>query len=128
MFIGKDDEALCDIMLHEFYRSVLGVVVWTVLTRAELAVYVQALHRRAHAVRTKDCRGLNFAIRDMKRPKCGFTQIVLQHPLKLVGFTDAAFKAQPAEPTGFALGGLLLSYKKTVLPTTNQCHPVVGQI
>ena len=30
--------------------------------------------------------------------------VILKHPLKFVGFTDAAFKDQPAEPIGFALG------------------------
>ena len=37
LLIGKDEEAQCDQILHEAYRSVLGVVAWTVLTRAEFA-------------------------------------------------------------------------------------------
>ena len=40
---GKDEDALCEFAVHDAYRSVLGAVAWTVLTRAELAVYVQAL-------------------------------------------------------------------------------------
>ena len=51
MLIGKEDETLCDTILREVYRSVLGTVAWTVLTRAELAVFVQALQRRARAFR-----------------------------------------------------------------------------
>ena len=86
--------------------SLLGAVAWTVLTRAELAVYVQALQRRAHAPRIKDCKRLNVVIRYMKRHKCGLKSIALKHPLKLVAFTDAAFKAQPEESTGLALRGL----------------------
>ena len=41
--IGKENEAPSATILHEVYRSVLGAVAWPVLTRAELAVYVQAL-------------------------------------------------------------------------------------
>ena len=106
LFTGKDDEEMCDSRLHEAYRSVLGAVAWTVLTRAELAVYVQALQRRAHAPRITDCKRLNTVIRYMKRHKCGLKSVTLQRPLKLVAFIDAAFKAQPEEATGLALRGL----------------------
>ena len=67
MLTGNDEEELCDTLLHESYRSVLGVAVWTVFTWVELAAYVQALQRRAHAPRIKDCERLNLAIRCMKR-------------------------------------------------------------
>ena len=60
---GKDDDALCDGPCREAYRSVLGAVAWTVLTKAELAVYVQALQRRAHAPRVSDCKRLSLVIR-----------------------------------------------------------------
>ena len=106
LLVGKDEDTLCGNVLHDAYRSVLGAVAWTVLTRAELAVYVQALQRRAHAPRIKDCKRLNLVIRYMKRHKCGLRLVTLKHPLRLVGFTDAAFKAQPEEPTGIALRGL----------------------
>ena len=79
---------------------------WAVLTRVELAVCVQALQRRAHAPRITDCKRLNLVIRYMKKHKCGLKSVRLRHPLKLVGFIDAAFKAQPDEPTGLALRGL----------------------
>ena len=42
----------------------------------------------------------------MKRHKCGLKSVKFSHPFKLVGFSDVAFKAQPDEPTGFALRGL----------------------
>ena len=47
LILGKEGGSLCGEELHEAYRSVLGTVAWTVLTRVELAVYVQALQRRA---------------------------------------------------------------------------------
>ena len=104
-FTGKDEYSLCDIAMHDAYRSVLGAVAWTVLTRAELAVYVQALQRRARAPRIKYCKRLNVAMRYMKRHKCGLKSIALQHPLRFVAFTDAAFKAQPEESIGLAFRG-----------------------
>ena len=104
--IGKDEEDECDTQLHEVYRSVPGVVAWIVLTRAELAVYVQASQRGAHASRIEDCKRLNIVIRYMKRHKCGIKPLTLQHPLELVPPTDAVFKAQPEEPIGLATRGL----------------------
>ena len=88
------------------YRSVLGTVAWAVLTRAELAVYVQALQRRAHGPRVTDCKRVHHVIRYVKKHKCCLKSVCLRHPLTLVGFIDVAFKAQPDEPTGLALRGL----------------------
>ena len=84
----------------------LGAVAWTVLTRAELAVYVQALRRRALAPRIKNGKRFNLMIRYTKRHKCGLKSITLKHPFKLVFFADAAFKVHAEEPTGLALRGL----------------------
>ena len=106
LYSGKDGEALCDGLCHDVYISILGAVAWIVLTRAELAVYVQALQRRAHAPRVIDCKMLNLVIRHMKKHQCGLKSVCLRHPLKFVGVSDAAFKAQPGEPTGLALRGL----------------------
>ena len=82
---SKGDEVLCDEELHEAYRSVLGAVAWAVLTRAELATYVQALQRRPHGPRIQDCKQLSLVTRYMKKHKCGLKTVKLQHPFKLVG-------------------------------------------
>ena len=103
-YIDVLPELIC--IVHCLLSSVLGAVAWIVLTRAELAVYVQALQRRAHAPRVTDCERLDLVIRYMKKYKCGLKFISLKHPLKLFGFIDVPFKAQPAEPTGLALRGL----------------------
>ena len=108
LFIGKHEEAECDTQFREGHRSVFGVAAWAVLTRAELAVDVQALQRRAHPPRIKYCKRLNIGIRYMKRHKCGLKQVTLQHLLKLVAPIDAAFAAQPEEPIDLALRGLAL--------------------
>ena len=39
----------------------------------------------------------------MKRNSCGLKSVILKHPLKFLGFTDVASKAQPEEPTGLML-------------------------
>ena len=49
LLIGNGGEELCDSRLRGAYRSVFGAVACIALTRAELAVYVQVLQRRAHA-------------------------------------------------------------------------------
>ena len=84
----------------------LGAVAWAVLARAELVAYVQAFRRRAHAPRIKDCKRLNVVIGHMERHKCGFKSVTVKHPFGLDASTDAAFKAQFAEPTGLAPRGL----------------------
>ena len=106
LLTGQDEEALCGSKLREAYRSVHGVVAWKVLTRAALAMYVQALQRRAHVPRIIGCKRFYVVIRYMKRHKCGLKSITLNRPLKLVAFTDAAFKAQIEEATGSVLRGL----------------------
>ena len=88
---GLDDEVECNTTLHEAYRSVLGAVAWIVLTRAELAVYVQNFQRKAHAPNVRDCMKFNVLIRWMKNNKCGLKSVQIKHPLKLTAFTDAAF-------------------------------------
>ena len=97
---------MCDTTLHESYRSALGTVAWIVSIRAELVVYAQVLLRRAHSPRIEDCQRANFVMLHMKRHECGFESVKFNHPLKLVGFIDVAFKTQPDEPTGLALRGL----------------------
>ena len=45
-------------------------------------------------------------VRYMKRHKCGLKSVAIKHPIKLTGFTDAAFKSIPEVSTGLALRGL----------------------
>ena len=71
LLTGKDEDAVRDVALHEAYKPVPGAVAWIALTRAELAVHVQALQRRAHAPRIVNCKRLNTVTRHMERHKCG---------------------------------------------------------
>ena len=106
LLTGKEEEAECGTVFHEAYRSVFGAVVWTALTRVDLAVCTQAFQRTARAPLIRDCKRLNVAIRYLKRQTPGLPSIELKHPLKLVAITDAAFKAMPGEPIGSPLRGL----------------------
>ena len=92
--------------LAEAFYSLLGGVAWTVLTRGDVAVYVQALQRRGANPRVKDCYRLNMVLRYLKRHKVGLLFRKMDGELKLVGFTDAAFRAQVEESSGLALRGL----------------------
>lgn len=112
MLHGKDEEPLRDTVSHDAYRSAPAAVARIVATRVGFAVYVQALQRRAHAPRIKDGKRLDLVIRRMKRHKCGFKSIKFQHQFKLVGFIDAAFKAQPGEATWLALRGLAAALRE----------------
>ena len=60
-------------MLRGAYRSVLGAVAVTALTKADLAVYIQALQRRAHAPRIQECKRFNLAIKYLRLQKMRFT-------------------------------------------------------
>ena len=121
---GKDDEEECNQVVHDAYRSVLGAVAWTVLTRPDLAIYVQALQRQSHAPRIRHARKLNVLIRWMKKNPCGLKSLEIKHPLKLTAFTDAAFKAQPEESTGLALRGLVAVLQEDIC--TDKPHSMNG--
>ena len=110
---GMEDEKLVTLTrLHDLFRSCIGAIAWAVLSRADIAVYVQVLQRRGHAPRVVDIKRCNFVIRFLRRHKCGIKTIKLEHPVELTGFADAAFKALVDEPTGLALRGLAAILQK----------------
>ena len=90
-----------------------------------MALYVHALQRRARAPRVTDCKRLSLVIPYMKRHKCGLKTVCPNHPLKLVGFIDAAFEAQPDEPTCLALRGLAVTLQEDS-PNNDQPHNIGG--
>ena len=64
----------------------------------------------------KGCKGANLVIRYLRRHKVGLRTVQIPHPLRFVGFTDAAFKALVDEPTGLALRGLAAIVMEDDLP------------
>ena len=105
---GKEDHASVSEETHREFQTLLGGAAWTVLTRADAAVYIQALQRRAHAPRVIDCKRLNVVVRFLKREHGEIRYGNLQGPHKLIGFSDSAFKAQDGESSGLALRGLAI--------------------
>jgi hypothetical protein len=91
-----------------------------ILTRADLAVYVQALQRRASTPRIIDCKRLNLVVRYAKRHKIGIWYERLTGPVRLVCWSDAAFKAMPDEGSGLALRGccVVLTSEMSKSPTS----------
>ena len=98
-----NDKEVADTPLHEAYRSCLGAIALVVLSRADIAAYVQALQRRGAAPRMIDVKRCDLVIRYFKTCTCGIKAIKVKHMLKIIGFSDAACKALLDEPTGFSL-------------------------
>ena len=76
---------------HGLYRQLLGAVAWTMLTRADLAIYVQALQRRCAKPRVVDVRRLNLVVRYLKRHLIGIRYPPVPQPWRLAGISDSAF-------------------------------------
>ena len=91
---GSDESSAVDQTTHKSYMQLLGGGAWTVLTRADAAIYIQALQRRAHAPRVVDCRRLNLVVRFLQRHKVGIVYEYVPGPHRLLGYPDAVFKAQ----------------------------------
>ena len=109
------------------YMSLLGGIAWMVLTRVDIAVYVQALQRRAHSPRVKDCKRLNTVVRYVKRKKIGIKYGPLPPgDANLTVFSDAAFKAIPDESSGLALRGCVIllctSGPEELINPSGTCH------
>jgi len=105
---GRPIEELVLADLASKFASLLGGVAWIVLTRAEIAIYVQALQRRASGPRVTDCRRINVLVRYVTRHQEGLWYEAVSGNIRLLGFTDSAFKAQEEESSGLALRGLAI--------------------
>ena len=112
------DEDLVDGNVHELYSSLLGGAAWTVLTRADGAVYVQALQRRGAAPRKCDIKRLNLLVRYIQKNPTGIWFGRVERPWKLIGWSDAAFRAQEEESSALAVRGLAVA-----LATENEFMP-----
>ena len=103
---GKPDDESAGPELTAKFMSLLGGVAWTVLTATGALVYIQALQRHAQKPTIGHCKRINIVLRYLRRNESGLSYSKLTHPLKLVAFTDAAFRALPEESSGLALRGL----------------------
>ena len=64
--VGKDPEELNSPELHGVFRSLLGVVGFTLLTQWQIAVYVVALQRKSQASNAGDLRRLNIVAKRLQ--------------------------------------------------------------
>ena len=102
---GLPEESLADPKLAGLYVSLLGGVAWMAMTRVDVIVYIQSLQRHAHAPRIKDLKRLNVVARFIRRKRVGLWYANVRGPVKLMCFSDAAFKALVEESSGLALRG-----------------------
>ena len=120
------DDELAEAELASLFISLLGGAAWMVLTRPDAAVYIQALQRRAHAPRVVDCKRLNLVVKFIKNQPSGIRYRKLKGTLRLVCFSDSAFRAVPEESSGLALRGccILLASDdpKTPASPDGGCH------
>ena len=76
------------------------------MTRADTAIYVQALQRRGHKPRAVDLRRLNLVVKYLKRHRVSLFYGKVKKPWRITGFSDAAFKAQNEDSSGLCIRGL----------------------
>ena len=118
-----NDKEVTDRQIHEAYKSCLGPIAWVVLSRPNVVVYFQALQRRGSAPRVIDVKRCNLVIRYLRRFKGGIKAVKVSHPRKIIGFTDAAFKALLDDPTGLALRGLATMLREATSKDRPRCQP-----
>ena len=106
--LGMTEDSTVDGETHSSFMTLLGGCAWAVLSRADLAVYIQALQRRAHQPRILDCKRLNTVVRYMQRHPGSLVYRQIAGPTRLVCFSDSAFKAQDGESSGLALRSLVV--------------------
>ena len=78
---------------------------WLTLTMAAISVFIQALQRHNHDPWVVDCKRLNLVLRWVRRHPVGIWFPRLAKPLRIVGVSDSAFRAQPEQSSGLALRG-----------------------
>ena len=88
------------------YMSVLGALAYLMITRIDLAVYVAALQRAAHAPTVAHAKRLNVLVRYVQRTPVDLVYRKLQGPVELLVMSDSSFKRET--DTGHAMKGYLI--------------------
>ena len=90
------------------YMSGLGSLAWLVQTRADCAIYIQALQRATKHATISHLLRLNTVIRWCRRKAVHLAFVYLQTPeLKIMIVSDAAFRRE--DSNGLAMRGALIS-------------------
>ena len=104
---GPDEEACNDVNHVQAYWSLLGAVAWTLVVRADIAVFVGHLQRHAHAPRWVHLKQLNTLLRWLKRRGCVLVYKCVPRPWTVYAFPDSAFRAQ--DPDCLAVRALIVA-------------------
>ena len=110
--------------LIELYLSLLGGLSWLLLTRPDIAIYVQALQRASKAPAIEHLIRLNKVCRWCRSRECVLhysSALDVTQPLKMLGVGDSAFRKE--SDTGLAMRGafVMLCQKSTEHPG-GVCH------
>jgi hypothetical protein len=102
---NKPEAALTPVQLTQF-QSLLGAVAWVCQTRADIAVYTQALQRNAHCAKVGHVLKLNKLVRWMRRKECVLRYDPMPEPYKILGLSDSAFRKE--DPSALAMRGAVI--------------------
>jgi Reverse transcriptase (RNA-dependent DNA polymerase) len=92
-----------DSELHSKFLSLLGGLSWLLQTRADVAIYIQALQRASKSPTQEHLWRVNKVLKWVKRrPSCLLFK-KLQPPLRVLVLSDAAFRKE--DSTGLAMRG-----------------------
>eukprot|EP00974_Lingulodinium_polyedra_P052695 5069042-Lingulodinium_polyedra.AAC.1 len=86
-------EALGSPQRKALFISLLGALVYTLLTRIDLAVFIVALQRAAQAPLNFHAKRLKVVTRWAQRNLEGPTYSHIEQPVRLLGFSDSVFQA-----------------------------------
>ena len=98
------------------YLSLLGALSWLSQTRADIAIYVQALQRNAKSPRVEHLLRLNKVCKWVKRKPSSIRYEKLELPVKALAISDSAFRKE--DRSGLAMRGafVAIAEQKSVTP------------
>ena len=90
-----------------YFWSLLGAVVYTLLTQHWVAIYVIALQRQTHKPKYQHIRKLNALVKGLHQQKAVVLYPAMQCSKCIIAFSDASF-CKESETKGFGVRGLHL--------------------
>eukprot|EP00973_Karenia_brevis_P077827 10815381-Karenia_brevis.AAC.1 len=92
----NDDESVSE-KQKVAYWSLVGGIAWTLVTRADVAVYCGYLQRNSKDPKIKHIKQCNRLLRHMKRTSCKILYKEVPEPHVLYNITDSAYRAQDVD-------------------------------
>ena len=113
-----DVDATASAQHKALFISLLGALAYTLLTRIDIAVFIAALQRVAQAPLISHLKRLNVVLRWAQRNPQGLTYAEIAQPVRLLGFSDSAFKREDEDNTGHAMRGCIIVLANAASPDT----------